>query len=203
MVEENEGVEESTSTMGTENPDFHELFLKKNYDSVKSFEENDDDDMPFKCRHIHSGLRSVRPEFYTCIHKLKSLYQMSQRQAEAAVIEVGNCLLERKVQFYNPEKPIDSNTLPAKSNSRRTELYIDAMALASIVEEVVGSRKVSVTYANNGSVMSGVGSYVVQSLTIDGVQRALPTLFIFIKTRVSLKELEIIMLRLLSASVGY
>ena len=158
MVEENEGVEKSTSTMGTENPDFHELFLKKNYDYVKSFEENDDDDMPFKCRHIHSGLRSVRPEFYTRIHKLKSLYQMSQRQAEAAVIEVGNCLLERKVQFYNPEKPIDSNTLPAKSNSRRTELYIDAMALASIVKEVVGSRKVSVTYANNGSVTGGATS---------------------------------------------
>lgn len=47
------------------------------------------------------------------------------------------------------------------------------MALGSI-EEVMTNEAI-ITYSNDGSAQSGVGSYVVQSLTIDGRQRALPT----------------------------
>ena len=192
------------NSVTTEDPEFVEPpVAKKKYDYVDSFEEDDDDDMPHKYRYIRSGLRSVRHEFYTCVHKLKSMYHMSQKQAEAAVIEVGNCLFGRNWQFYDPEKPTNRNTLPSGSNSRRTEPYIEAMALAAIVEEVMSGSKVSVMYANDGSAMSGVGSYVVQSLTIDGVQRVLPSFSIFTETRESLKELEVMTLRMLSASVGY
>ena len=127
---------------------------------------------------------------------------MTQPQAEAAVIEVGNSLFARNWQSYDPEKPSNRNTLPAASNSRRTEPYIEAMALAAIVEEIMNGSKVSVMYANDGSAQSGVGNYVVQSLTIDGTQRVLPTFSIFTETGDSLQELEIMTLRMLSASVG-
>lgn len=51
---------------------------------------------------------------------------------------------------------------------------MEAMALGSIVEEVMTDGAI-ITYSNDGSAQSGVGSYVVQSLTINGKQRALPT----------------------------
>merc|ERR1712032_1527022 len=97
---------------------------------------------------------------YRVISKLKSKYHMSQLQAEAAIIEVGNSLFERKWKFYDEKVPSDSNTLPAGSNMRRVEPYMEAMALASIVEEVMSGSKMIVTYSNDGSAMSGVGNYV-------------------------------------------
>ena len=59
---------------------------------------------------------------------------------------------------------------------------------------------ITITYSNDGSSMSGVGSYVVQSLTLNGVQRCLPTFGIFTESHESLKDLEICTLRILSAS---
>ena len=50
--------------------------------------------------------------------------------------------------------------------------------------------------------MSGVGSYVIQSLTINGVQRSLPTLAIFTKNRESPKDLDLTTLQILSAASG-
>ena len=158
----------------TEDPEYEEPALKKKYDYVVA-PENTNDDMPYRYRHLRSGLRSVRPDVYSLILKFKSKYHMSQHQAEAAVIETGNYLFGRNWQFYDPEKPTDDNTLPAASNTRRVEPYLEAMALSTIVEEVMNGSK-AVMYANDGSAMSGVGNYVIQSITIDGVQRALPTL---------------------------
>ena len=43
-----------------------------------------------------------------------------------------------------------------------------------IVEELMAEGNHAKVYANDGSLRSGVGSFVVQSLTINGVQRALP-----------------------------
>ena len=78
-----------------------------------------------------------------------------------------------------------------------------AMALPAIVEEIMnGDEKVCIMYANDGSAMSGVGNYVVQSFTVNGIQRTLPTFSIFSETCESLQELEIMTLKMLSASVG-
>ncbi|MEO0686683.1 MAG: hypothetical protein AAFY76_16990, partial [Cyanobacteria bacterium J06649_11] len=158
--------------------------------------------MPERFQHIRHGLRSVRPEIYALILKLKSKFHMSQHQAEAAIVETGNELFGREWKYYDPDVRIDDNTLPAKTNTNRVEPYFEAMILSSIVEEVMSGSKV-VMYANDGSAMSGVGNYVVQSVTIDGVQRPLPTLSIFTETRESLEELEIMTLRILTASVTY
>ena len=51
--------------------------------------------------------------------------------------------------------------------------------------------------------MIGVGAYVVQSLTINGVQCAFPTLPIFTESRESLKELQITTLKILFAATGH
>ena len=44
---------------------------------------------------------------------------------------------------------------------------------------------------------------VIQSISIDGVQRLLPTLTILTKTRESLEELEVMTVKMLVAAVGY
>ena len=45
------------------------------------------------------------------------------------------------------------------------------MALCAIVDEIMSTETyAAITYSNGGSSMSGVGSYGIQSLTINGVQ---------------------------------
>ena len=51
--------------------------------------------------------------------------------------------------------------------------------------------------------MNKVGSYVIQSITVNGVQRALSALTITTESHETLKDLELTTLRILSASTGY
>ena len=60
----------------------------------------------------------------------------------------------------------------------------------------------AITYSNDGSSKSGVGSYVVQSFIINGKQRSLPVMPIFTESKESLKELEITTLKIISAACG-
>ena len=60
-----------------------------------------------------------------------------------------------------------------------------------------------VVYSNDGSGQSGVGNYVVQSITVNGTQRNLPTFSIFTETRSNLKDLTISTMDILSASTGH
>ena len=61
---------------------------KKKYEYVGAScsTKHDTDDMPRHLQHIHNGPRSVRPEVYNLVLKLKSKYHMSQQQAEAAIV---------------------------------------------------------------------------------------------------------------------
>ena len=113
--------------------------------------------MPARYRNIRNGLRSLRTEIYTLIVKLKRKYYMLQHQPEAAIAETGNARFGRDWKYFNPEKPTDSNTLPAGSNTWRVEPYLEAMALSTIVEEIIGESK-AVMYASNGSAISNVGN---------------------------------------------
>ncbi len=147
-------------------------------DEKSKYDPNDE--LPVKYRHIREGMRSVKPEYYSTIHTLKSEYHLSERQAQGAICTVANNLFGRRKfgkwkQFENRTKT-DNNTLPAPTNSNRTEPYFEALVLAGIANEIMSSESSVVTYSNDGSSQSGLGSYTVQSFSIDGKQRALPTL---------------------------
>ena len=58
-------------------------------------------------------------------------------------------------------------------------------------------------YSNDGSAQSGVGSYVVQSFTINGVKRSLPTASVVTETRETLSDLIENTLNILSASCNH
>ena len=86
-------------------------------------------------------------------------------------------------------------------NTLHTEPLFEAMALCAIVDEIMSRETdAAITYSNDGSSMDEVGSYVLQSLTMNGVQRTLPTLAIFAERRESLKDLELTTLQILSAA---
>ena len=77
------------------------------------------------------------------------------------------------------------------------------MVLCSVVEEIMNNdTKPCVVYSNDGSGQSGVGNYVVQSLTINGVQRTLPTLPIVSESKNTLKDHHMHTLKILSAASG-
>ena len=67
---------------------------------------------------------------------------------------------------------------------------MEATILSAIVEEVIKSdSECVITYSNNGSALSGTGNFIVRSFSINGVQRALPTLGVFTESRSTLGEL--------------
>ena len=76
--------------------------------------------------------------------------------------------------------------------------FFEAMALNAIAEEIMKEDTTATLYTDNGSSRSGVGSYVLQSLTINGEQYALPTFDIFTELRKSLAELEATISKILS-----
>ena len=150
----------------------------------------------------------MKPEVYEVIQLLESQYHLSHRQAEAAIITVANKLFGRESfgewKLYEPDAICDNNTMPARSNTRRVESYMEAMALSLIVDEVMDSNDEScVIYSNDGSSKSGVGAYVVQSLTINGKPRNLPTFGVFTESRETLAELMKVTLDILAAASGY
>ena len=51
-----------------------------------------EDDSPSKYRHIQTGPRSIRPEYYTVKSILQPEYHMSDHQSDGAIIVVANHL---------------------------------------------------------------------------------------------------------------
>ena len=123
---------------------------------------------------------------------LSSKFHMSKSQIEGSIITIANLLFGREWKPYVERETADLNTLPSMKNLLHTEPYFEAMALNAIVEEMMQDESnPSITYPNVGSSMSGVGAFVVQSLTINAAQRSLPTLGVFTESRESLKDPEI------------
>ena len=131
---------------------------------------------------------------------------MSDHQSDGAIIGVANHLFGRtnygewKKHMTNSETT--KNTLPAHSNRRRVEVQVEAMALHMIVKQLI-TGETCVVYSNDGSAQSGVRNYVVQSLSINGVQRNLPTFGIFTEKRETLADLVKCIIQILSAASTY
>ena len=164
-------------------------------------EENPNDDIPERYRHVRLGPRKIRPELYETLDKLKSSYHMSQMQAEAAVIEVGNKMFGRKWKSHSDSAVIDLDTLPHKHNILKAGKSIEVMALDEIAKEVMNSdSKATITYCDDGSKKQGVGSFTVQGIIINDTYRALPTLPIASESRTNLADLKLVTLDILATA---
>ena len=93
---------------------------------------------------------------------------MSEAQAQVTICTVANNLFDCNWKVPSEEKwtpskaPTDPNTLPDKSNSRRTEAYVEALVLSAITNEIMDSESETVvTYSNDGSAQSDVNGYIL------------------------------------------
>ena len=110
---------------------------------------------------------------------------MSYEQAVAAVRGTANYLFGRKefgeCKSFDPNVPVDNNTLPKRKNVLKNPKLFEAMTSNLLVEDVMKGNKAEtcVVYSFDGSAMSGLGNCVVQSFTVNGVHRSLPTFGVF------------------------
>ena len=74
------------------------------------------------------------------------------------------------------------------------------MALNLLVEDITKNPNSKTGVVYDGSGINKVGSYLVQSLTMNGVRISLPTFGVFTGTRETLKDLQIATLDILSAA---
>ena len=178
---------------------------KKRYVFVNEVDDPEDD-LPYKYRHIRTGQQSIRPEYYTVKSILQSEYHISDHQSDGAIIVVANHLFGQKkyVEWkkYMANTGNTKNTLPAHTNGRRVEVQVEAMALHMIIEELM-TGEACVVYFIDGSAQSGVGHYVVQSLSINDVQRNLPISGIFTEKRETLADLVKCTIQIFSAASAY
>ena len=79
---------------------------------------------------------------------------------------------------------------------------MEAMVLSKITEDVV-SGSACVVYSYDGSAQNGVVNYVVQPLSINGVQRNLPTMGVFTEKSDTLADLVKCTTQILPAASGY
>ena len=95
------------------------------------------------------------------------------------------------------------NTLPASSNTNGLYLYVKAIVICSTTKHMMISSNSTIVYFNDGSGMSVVCNFVVQSVTINGKQRTLLIMTIFTEFCESLAEFEKSKNKILSAATGY
>ena len=62
---------------------------------------------------------------------------MSKSQIEGSIITIANTIFGREWRLPRPREEHDLNTLPSMKNLVNTEPYFEAMALSSIVEEMI------------------------------------------------------------------
>jgi hypothetical protein len=161
------------------------------------------DELPLCYQHIRSSVRKVRPEFYETADKLKSCYHMSETQAIAAVVVVGNKMFGRAWKFHDEPPVIDLDTVPESSNVRQAGKGLEVLALDEVVKEIMNTdEKVVVTYSDDGSKKQGAGAFSVQGITVNGKYRSLPTMSIASESREDLAALKVAILHILEAASG-
>ena len=170
-----------TSSMDDDDTSQDEMPMKRRKRDYVTVLDDPDDDLPYHYRHTRAGERSIKDDIWKLYVHLGTKFHMTGIQIQGSVAATMNTLAGRtkygKWKMHTDDDVIDNNTLPAWSNTQRIEKYTEAMALSLIVDEMMNSDGSGncIVYSNDGSAQSGVGNYVVQSLTINKVKRSLPT----------------------------
>lgn len=112
----------------------HSVSFKKRRLSSTARITKQNDDLSTKYQHIRQSIRKVRPEFCETVDKLKSCYHMSEAQATAAVITVGNSMFGRNWRVHDEPYVIDIYTLPDFKSVRVAGKSIEVLALDEIVK---------------------------------------------------------------------
>ena len=162
-LDENKNEKDDDDDEDTFNPEEESQKKKRRIMTCDMGDSDRSTDMPVKYRHLRTGQRKVRPEFYRAVDKLMSVYHCSYSQAVAGVVETGNLMFDRKWKYHDndPDK-VDLNTVPADAQIRQAGKAILALTLSEIVEQMMAGSDVVITYHDDGSKKQGCGSFNVQ-----------------------------------------
>ena len=69
------------------------------------------------------------------MYRMKSELHISDNQVEGSICICANKF--GKWKRYDKDQPIFNNTLPATTNSNRTEAYVETLILAGITNEIM------------------------------------------------------------------
>ena len=117
----------------------------------------------------------------------------------SAVITVANEMFGRQWKHQNEDSTsIDVDTAPSSKSIRETGRAIETYTLKCIVYKIMASDESGIIYHDNGSKKKGVGSFMVQGVTINGKFRAFPTLPIASENKENLAQLKLAILNILA-----
>ena len=108
----------------------------------------------------------------------------------------------RQWKHHNEDsRNIDVVTALRSKSIRETGQAIETYTLKCIADEIMASDESVITYHENGSKKKGVGSFMVQGVTINGKFRAFPTLPIASESKENLGQLKLAILNILAHAV--
>ena len=129
--EENDNLEEEYCPQ----PEIHEKY------QFNPTIDNGDDHMPYEYWPVWNWPWSVWEECYIAMYRMKSELHISDNQVEGSICICANILFGHnkfgKWKRYDKDQPIFNNTLPATTNSNRTEAYVETLILAGITNEIM------------------------------------------------------------------
>ena len=131
-------------------------------------EEESEDELPPKLRHVRLSERIVRDDVYETLADLKGL-GLSTNEASQALIKVANNLFNRKWKMFDEDnEKYDLDTLPHPRNMRNVDELIEAKSLACISKEIEESSQSGrmITHATDSTTKKGVGQFAVAGIHI-------------------------------------
>ena len=149
-------------------------------------------------RHLRHSERGVRDEYYLAIDTLQSVYHLSDHQAAAAVVVVGQKMFGLSWRLHDQGEDITLDTAPHKKRNIAVSRALEAQTLSRLVDQIMENGSASVTLHDDGSCTQGAGGYSVAGIKVGGSYFPLPTLSINSETRSNLAELKLTLLSLLS-----
>lgn len=152
--------------------------------------------------HLRNSQRSVRDDYFLTVDTLQSVYHLSDNQAAAAVVVVGQKMFGLDWQLHGDGEEITLNTAPHRKRNIAMSRALEAQTLSRLVERIMENGSASVTLHDDGSRTQGTGGYSVAGVTVGGEYYPLPTLSINSETRTNLAELKLTLLSLLAACSG-
>ena len=118
------------------------------------------------------------------------------------MITVASEMFGRQWKHHNEDsRNIDVVTALSSKSIRETGQAIETYTLKCIVDEIMASDESVITYHDDDSKKKGVGSFMLQGVTINGKFRAFPTLPIASESKENLGQLKLAILNILTHAV--
>ena len=148
-------------------PEEHGSEVASNKRKFEEIDDNGENDLPAKHRHIRESSRLVREDFYQTMAALSGT-GMSIAEATSAVVIVGKGMFGTNWKDHEESDVMDVDTLPSKKAIRNAYKLMEAQSLSLVVDEVEKRKEEGrmITHAMDSTTKKGAGQFAVAGLHI-------------------------------------